>query len=140
MLTTDTEAPEVTETTMSTDLLQALQIVTQLGVQVVGSHLGVFAVTDVLLPVEEPVGYLELAGIADDGDQTFHLFLGELAGAFVEVNIGLLADNVGESTADTLDGGKSEHNLAVTVNVRVHHTKNVLESVRDDEGHRGSRN
>lgn len=34
VLTTDTQAPVVTQTAMRADLLQALQIVTQLGIQV----------------------------------------------------------------------------------------------------------
>jgi hypothetical protein len=54
VLTTDTEAPVVTETTVSTDLLEALKIVTELGVDTVGEGLRVLAVDNVALPVEEP--------------------------------------------------------------------------------------
>lgn len=38
VLTAHTEAPVVTETTVGTDLLQALQILTQLGVDAVGQN------------------------------------------------------------------------------------------------------
>lgn len=55
MLTADTEAPVVTETTVGTDLLEALKIVTELGVNTVGEDLGVLAVDDIALPVEEPL-------------------------------------------------------------------------------------
>jgi hypothetical protein len=54
VLTTDTEAPVVTETTVSADLLQALKIVTELGVDTVGKGLAVLAIDDIALPVEEP--------------------------------------------------------------------------------------
>jgi hypothetical protein len=58
VLTTDTEAPVVTETTVSADLLQALEIVTELGGDTVGEDLAVLAIDDITLPVEEPGGDL----------------------------------------------------------------------------------
>ena len=39
MLTADTDAPVVTETTVGADLLQALKILTELVVQEIGHHL-----------------------------------------------------------------------------------------------------
>jgi hypothetical protein len=54
VLTADTEAPVVTETTVSADLLQALEIVTELGGDTVGEDLAVLAIDDITLPVEEP--------------------------------------------------------------------------------------
>lgn len=54
VLTTDTEAPVVSETTVSADLLEALEIVTELGVDTVGEDLGVLAVDNVALSVKEP--------------------------------------------------------------------------------------
>ena len=58
MLTTDAEAPVVTETTVSADLLEALEVLTELGVDTVGEDLRVLAVDNVALPVEEPGGDL----------------------------------------------------------------------------------
>lgn len=80
VLATDAEAPVVTETAVSADLLEALEIVTQLGVDAVGEDLRVLAVDDVALPVEEPRGDLVLGGVLDDGDDTLELFGGELTG------------------------------------------------------------
>lgn len=54
MLTTDAESPVVAETTVSADLLEALQIVTELAVDVVGEDLSVLAIDDIALSVEEP--------------------------------------------------------------------------------------
>lgn len=45
----------MTETTVSADLLQALEIIAELGVDTVGEDLGVLAVDNVALPVEEPL-------------------------------------------------------------------------------------
>lgn len=54
VLATHTEAPVVSQTTVGSDLLKALQVVTELAVDAVGKNLGVLAVNDVALPVEEP--------------------------------------------------------------------------------------
>ena len=65
--------PEVTDTTMATDLLHQLKIITELDVQVVGQELRVLAVTDVLLSVQEPVGDLVVAWVLHDGDELLDL-------------------------------------------------------------------
>ena len=44
----------MTETTVSADLLETLEIVTELGVDTVGEDLGVLTVNNVALPVKEP--------------------------------------------------------------------------------------
>ena len=79
VLTPDTETPEVTETTVSTNLLQPLQVVTELRVDTVGQDLRVLAIDDVPLPVQEPRGDLELRGVLNDGNKTLELVGVELA-------------------------------------------------------------
>jgi hypothetical protein len=81
VLSTHTEAPVVTQTTMRADLLQSLQIVTEFRVDAVGEDLRVFAVDNVTLPVEEPCGDLVLGGVLDDGDDAFEFFRGEITSA-----------------------------------------------------------
>lgn len=54
VLTTDTQAPVVSEATVSTDLLQALKVIAELGVNAVGENLGVLAVDNVALSVKKP--------------------------------------------------------------------------------------
>ena len=71
------------QTAMGANLLQALQILAQLALHVVGEDLGVFAVDDVALSVEEPGGDLVLGGVLDDGDDTFEFFGGDFSGAVV---------------------------------------------------------
>ena len=55
-----------------------------------------------------------------------YLFLGELTGALVGVNVRLAQAHVGETATHTLDGRESERNLYLSIDVRVHNTKNVL--------------
>ena len=145
MLTTDTEAPVVTETTMSTDLLQALEIVTELAVDTVGQNLAILAVDDITLPVEEPARNLvcevsdrdtsfaqsdehTLERVLDDGNNALKLFGGEITSALAEIDIGLLADQVGVAAANTLDLGQGVHDLLLAIDVRVQQTDDVLEA------------
>jgi hypothetical protein len=81
VLTTDTETPVVTQTTVSADLLQALKVIAELRVDTVGEDLRVLAIDNVALSVEEPSGDLVLGGVLDDGDNTLKLLRGELTGA-----------------------------------------------------------
>ena len=46
----------------------------------------------------------------------------------VEVDIGLFADQVGVTTADTLDLGQGVHDFALAIDVGVEETQNVLEN------------
>lgn len=62
------------------DLLEPLNVLTQLGVDLVGGDLHVVAVLEVLLPVEEPVGHLEGLGVLHDGDDLLQLVLVQLTG------------------------------------------------------------
>lgn len=117
----------MTETTVGTDLLQALEIITELGVDTVGEDLGVLAIDNVALSVEEPGGDLVGGGILDDGDQTLELFGGELTGALLQVDIGLLAHQVGVAATDTLDLGQGVNDFLLAVNVGVEQTQNVVE-------------
>eukprot|EP00344_Euplotes_crassus_P008746 CAMPEP_0197008412 /NCGR_PEP_ID=MMETSP1380-20130617/45106_1 /TAXON_ID=5936 /ORGANISM="Euplotes crassus, Strain CT5" /LENGTH=162 /DNA_ID=CAMNT_0042428987 /DNA_START=30 /DNA_END=515 /DNA_ORIENTATION=+ len=127
VLTADADTPVVADTAVGADLLEALKVLTELVVQTVGKDLGVLAVLEVLLPVEEPVGDLVLAGVLDDGHDALELGVGELTGPLVGVNIGLPAGNGGEAAPHTLDGGQGENDLLATVDVGVHQTDDVLE-------------
>jgi hypothetical protein len=64
---------------MSADLLQALKVITQLGVDPVSEDLGVFAVNDVALPIEEPAWDLVLSRVLDDGDDSLEFFGGQFS-------------------------------------------------------------
>lgn len=91
VLATDTETPVVAKTTVSADLLQALQIITQLGVDTVGQNLRVLAVDNVALSVEEPGGDLVLGRVLDNGDNSLKLFGGKFTGTIESTIISTLA-------------------------------------------------
>jgi hypothetical protein len=81
VLATDTESPVVTETTVSADLLQAFQIITELGIDTVGENLAVLAIDDIALTIEEPRWDLVLSGVLDDCDDTLEFFGGKFTSA-----------------------------------------------------------
>lgn len=56
LLTADLEAPEVSQTSVGSDLLQSFQIFSELGVDSVGDELRPVALADVSLSVQEPLG------------------------------------------------------------------------------------
>jgi hypothetical protein len=62
-----------------------------------------------------------------DGDNTFQFFVGQFTSTLVQVNISLLASNVGETATHTLNGSQGNDNLVLTVNVSVEKTNDVLE-------------
>jgi len=63
----------VTETTVSADLLEAFEIVTELGVYTVGENVGVLAIDDITLSVEEVRWDLVLKWVLEDGDNSLEL-------------------------------------------------------------------
>jgi hypothetical protein len=129
VLTTDTDTPVVTETTVVTDLLQTLKIITVLGVKNVRDNLRGLAINNILLSVKEPGGDLVLSRVLEDSDNTLQFFAGEFTSSLGEIDISLLTGNVGETTTNTLDRGQGDLNLDTTVNVSVKKTKNVLELI-----------
>jgi hypothetical protein len=92
VLSTNTDSPPVTKTTVSSDLLEALDIVTELCVNVLGKDLRVLSRLEVLLPIQEPKWDLELTGVLDDGNKLLDLISGELSSSLVDINFGLFAN------------------------------------------------
>jgi len=119
----------VTETTVSADLLEAFEIITELRVDTVGQNLRVLAIDDIALSVHEPGWDLVLTWVLDDGDDTLKLFRGEFSGTLGEIDIGLLANQVGVTATNTLYLGECEHNLLLTLNIGIEETQNKLEIV-----------
>lgn len=144
VLTTDSQAPRVTETTVDAHLLHALKVLAHLVVQVVGEEVRILAVLDVLLTIEEPVGNLVFARVLHDGDYALQVGLVNLTGTtgphqslpYAEgegvplgnVNLSLAADKVGVATATTGNGRQGIDDLLATINVGVEDTENVLKA------------
>lgn len=104
---------------MVAHLLQALDVLTELLLELVSNNLGVLAGLVVVLTVKKPLGHTEVEGVADEGDEALDLIRLELTSALVEADFCLLADQVGKAAADTLDGGKGVHHLDATIDVGV---------------------
>lgn len=136
VLTSDTQTPVVTETTMCADLLEPFQILTQLAFHTVCQHLRVLAVHNVALSVQEPCWDLVLRRVLDDGDDSLEFFRGDFTGTvicvlvpalfnlgifvpLVQVDIGFLADEVGVASPDTLDSGQGVHDFLLAIDVCV---------------------
>ena len=81
VLTADAEAPVVAETAVGADLLETLEIITELRVDAVGQDLGALAVDNVPLPIQEPRGDLELRRVLHDRDNALKLIGVEFTGA-----------------------------------------------------------
>ena len=62
------------ETTMSSNLLQALQILTEFRIDTVGENLAVFTIHNIPLSVQKPGGNLILCGILYNRDNPFQFF------------------------------------------------------------------
>lgn len=127
MLSTDTDAVGVADTTMATHLAEALKIVTELGGDGGGGHVLDGSGLGVTLTVQEPGGDLVLLGISNDVGDLLALLGGEGTGTTVDVDVGLLADHVGEADSDTAEDAEREGDLALAVNVGVQQTHDVLE-------------
>ena len=74
VLTTDSVTPVVTDTSVTTNLLHSLDVVTDTCNEVVDGKVHGLASGEILLSVDEPVGHLELLGVHDDSDELLHLF------------------------------------------------------------------
>lgn len=70
-----------------------------------------------------------LQRVLDDGDDTLEFFGGQITGALLEVDVGLLADQVGVSASNTGDFGQGVHDLLLALDVGVQQTDDILEAV-----------
>merc|ERR1712221_33108 len=135
VLSTNSETPIMSKSTMSFDLLQPLQIFTKLVLQTIGQDLRVLSIFDILRSVEIVIWDLVLSRVLHDGDQSFNFFIRQFTSSFVHIDVSFLQADVGESPSDSFDGSHGVHDFGFSINVSVHHTKNVLELVGNDERH-----
>ena len=122
VLTSNTETPVVSETSVSTDLLKTLQILTELVIKLVDEEVGALTVSKVSLSVKEPSRDLVLGGVLDDSDDSFELFNSKLTSTLGHIDISLLADQVSVSATNTSNGGQSVHDLDLTIDVSAEKT------------------
>ena len=126
VLSTHSDIPPVTQTTVRSDFLHAFNVVTELGGNVLRKDLGVFTRLEVLLSIEEPQGDLELAGVLDDSDDLFDFIGGQFTSALVDIDFGLFANEIGETTSDTGNFCESVNDVTLALHVGIENTQNVL--------------
>jgi hypothetical protein len=102
VLSSDSGLPEVSETSVESHLLHSLEILTKDTVQQVSVLVSWFSILNILGSVQEPEWDLELLRIGDDGNNLSDLLLSELTSALAHVNVAFLANDVGESSTNTL--------------------------------------
>lgn len=144
----------MSQSSVASDLLHSFQIFSELGVDSVGEELGPVAVADVSLSVQEPlrnvVVYRAVRGgarlpvglakisltfsmSASFSSPALQTHMRKAGVPLVEVDLGDLEHEVGESSTDTLDGVEGEHGLAFTVDVCVLDSQNVSEFLSLDQ-------
>ena len=138
MLTSDFESPFVSQTSVGSHFEQSFDILSQLGFQNVGGHLQVLTFLVIALSVEEPTGNAVTLGLSNQLGNGVALSFGEFTSSELRIDSEDLADEEAEASAYSLDFIEGEGDGALSVNVGVEDTMNVLEgvlSVFDDERH-----
>jgi len=127
VLTSDLQSPEMSETSITSDLLESFKIFSELSIQSVGSQLRESTILEILLSIQEPLGDTVADGISNDFLDLVHFFFREITSSSVGVELSLLADEERESSTDTLDTSDGEGELSLTFDVGVEDAENVLE-------------
>jgi hypothetical protein len=127
VLATHSDVPPVTKTTMGADLLHAFDIITVLRSNVLCENLRVLSSLEILLPIQEPEWNLELTRVLNDGNDLFDFIGSQFTSALINIDFGLFANQVRETTSDTRDLRQSENDVALSLNICIENTQNVLE-------------
>jgi hypothetical protein len=77
----------MSHTSMSTNLLQPLDIFTEFIIKSVGEKLRIFPIDNILLSVEKPFRDFILSGILDDGNNALEFFGCKFPGTGVSVTL-----------------------------------------------------
>jgi hypothetical protein len=127
VLTSDLESPFVSDTLVTSDLVQSFDVFSELGFENVGGDLEVLSFLVILLSVEEPSGDSVSFRVTDDVGDTVALGFGHLTGSELGVDSEDFADKESESSSDTLNFVKSVRDGSLTIDVGVENTMNMLE-------------
>lgn len=87
VLTSHSETPVVSQTTMRSDLLQSLQVLSQLAFHVVCQDLRILAIDNIPLSVQEPGWNFVLCRVLNDRDDSLELFRRDLTSTIDTISI-----------------------------------------------------
>jgi len=127
VLSTNANVPPVAQTTVSADLLQAFQIIAELGCNVLSKDLAVLSCLEIFLTIQEPNRDFELTGILDNSDQLFDFIRSQFTSTGVHIDFGFLANQIRESATNTRDFGEGKDDITLSFNIGIQNTQNVLE-------------
>ena len=129
-LSSNSDTPVMSETSMVLGLSHSLEILSHESVNVVGNDLVPSSFLWIFLSVQEPLWDVVLKGSGEEILDLSDLFFVDLTGSLVGVDLADFHGQNGESSTDTSDLSKTEWSLLFTVDVCVLNSKNVLEFVR----------
>ena len=128
-MTSDSNTPMMSKTSMLLGFPHSLEILSHVGIELVGNKLSVLAISWVLLSIQEPFWDVVLGWSGDDITDGLNLVVSDLSSSLVGVDLSDLEGKEGKSSTETSDLSETEWSLLFTVQVGVLHTKNVLEVV-----------
>jgi hypothetical protein len=79
---------------MGSDLLESLNIITELGGNVLRKDLTVLSRLEILLTIQKPKWDFELTGVLDDGHDLFNFVCSKLTGTLINIDFGLFANQI----------------------------------------------
>ena len=126
-MSSNLDSPVMSESSMVLDFLQFLEIFSELGIDLIGDQLVPGTFLRVVLSVQEPLWDVVLGRSGEDIVDFLDFFFSDFSSSLVEVNSCFLQEDVGESSADSLDGGEGEHNLDCSLNISVLDSQNMSE-------------
>jgi len=117
----------VSDTLVTSDLVQSFDIFSEFGLKDVRSNLEILSFLVILLSVEEPSWDSVSFWIVDDVGNTITLGFGQLSGSESWIDSENFTDEETKSSSNTFNFIKSVRNGSLTINVGVKNTMNVLE-------------
>ena len=128
-MTSNTDSPEVSETSVILGLSQSFKILSEGGIQVIGDVLAPMSGSWVFLSVQEPLWNTVVEWTGHDIIYLLYFLFSELSRSLVEVNLGDSECEAGESSSNTLDLPKSVRSFLFTVDVSVLDSQNMSEVI-----------
>ncbi len=127
VLTSNLESPFVSDTFVTSDLIQSFNIFSELGFKNVRGNLKVLSFLVIFLSVQEPSWDTVSFRIVDDIGNTIALDFSQLSGSEPGVDSENFTNQETKSSSNTFNFIKSVWNGSFTINVGVKNTMNVLE-------------
>jgi len=127
VLTSDLKSPFVSNTLVTSHLVQSFDVFSEFGLKDVRSDLEVLSFLVILLSVEEPSWDSVSFWIVDDVGNTITLGFGQLSGSESWVDSEDFTNEETKSSSNTFNFIKSIRNGSLTIDVGVKNTMNVLE-------------